>query len=182
MINIIKYTLITTISLIGIFMVFALLITLINKKLNKYLYWIFDSNSLTITGIIGVPVHEVSHYIIAKLFNHKVSDIKLYRPIESKNDGVLGYVSHSYSRSSLYQKIGNFFIGIGPIIMGPLVIAFSFRILIPHLCGNIISSININSYNTLIESFNIISLINLYISDFYNIVMIILLSNPFFTI
>lgn len=182
MINIIKYTLITTTSLIGIFMVFALLITFINKKINTYLYCVFGNKSITITGLIGVPVHEISHYILAKLFNHKVSDIKLYRPIQSKNDGVLGYVNHSYNKNSLYQNVGNFFIGIAPIIIGPLVITFSFRVLMPNLWSNIIGSININSYNTLIENFNIINLINLYISDFYKTVMIILLSNPFVTI
>ncbi|MGO0916500.1 hypothetical protein ACTPEM_26060, partial [Clostridioides difficile] len=42
--------------------------------------------------------------------------------IESKNDGILGYVSHSYKKDNLYQSIGNFFIGIAPIIGGTIMI------------------------------------------------------------
>ena len=40
----------------------------------------------------------------------------------SRLDGSLGSVEHRYRRNNIYQEIGNFFIGIGPIILGTLFI------------------------------------------------------------
>ena len=51
-------------------------------------------------------------------------------------------VSHRYNDRNLYEKAGNFFIGIGPMISGTLFIILSFKLLLP----NIYDSININSY------------------------------------
>jgi len=69
---------------------------------------------------IGVPVHELGHALFAVIFRHKITDIKLFDP--NGPNGSLGHVSHSYNKKSLYQNIGNFFIGIGPVILGSLVL------------------------------------------------------------
>lgn len=67
----------------------------------------------------GTVVHELGHALFCVLFGHKIRDISLFRP---RANGVLGYVKHSWNRKNLYQNIGNFFIGTGPIWLGSTLI------------------------------------------------------------
>jgi hypothetical protein len=69
---------------------------------------------------LGVAVHELGHVIFCFLFGHKVERVRFFDP--SGWDGSLGSVEHRYKRNNIYQEIGNFFIGIGPIILGTLFI------------------------------------------------------------
>jgi len=82
------------------------------------------------TGWIGTPIHELGHALFCVLFNHKIKEIKLFKP--DKADGTLGYVSHSYDTKNLYHTIGNFFIGIGPIILGTFTIILLVVFLLPN--------------------------------------------------
>lgn len=90
---------------------------------------------LYITGWIGTPIHELSHALFCIIFNHQINDIKLFT---TKSD-TIGYVLHSYDSRSWYQQIGNFFIGVGPIIIGALIVYFLFLLLAPELKENIFS-------------------------------------------
>ena len=94
---------------------------LVNRRANRYLgrahYWLF--------GWLGTAVHETGHAVFCVLFAHRITGIKLFD--FSPSDGTLGYVRHSYDRSSLYQQAGNFFIGIGPIVFGTFVIVAAAR-------------------------------------------------------
>lgn len=83
------------------------------RIMGRKLYYIFVAR-------IGVPVHELGHALFAVIFRHKITEMKLFEPDSKK--GTLGYVNHSYNKKSLYQKVGNFFIGIGPVILGSLVL------------------------------------------------------------
>jgi len=67
----------------------------------------------------GTVVHELGHALFCVLFGHTIRDLSLFRP---RKDGVLGYVKHSWNRKNLYQNIGNFFIGTGPIWLGSALI------------------------------------------------------------
>jgi hypothetical protein len=69
---------------------------------------------------LGVPVHELGHALFALIFRHKITDIKLFKA--DSGDGCLGYVNHTFNKKSLYQRAGNFFIGIGPVLFGSLVL------------------------------------------------------------
>lgn len=71
-------------------------------------------------GWLGTAVHELGHALFAIIFGHKITAIDLFN-IKAK-DGKLGYVNHSYNRKSHYQRIGNFFIGIGPILLGSILL------------------------------------------------------------
>jgi len=68
---------------------------------------------------VGTAVHELGHAFFCVIFRHKVTNITLFSP---RDNGTLGQVSHTYNPASLYQRVGNFFIGTGPILFGPLVI------------------------------------------------------------
>ena len=83
-----------------------------------------------ITGWLGTPVHELGHALFCIIFRHRIVEIKLYSP--NSTDGTIGYVNHSYNRLSTYQRIGNFFIGVGPIILGSIVIYALLYYLVPN--------------------------------------------------
>lgn len=74
-------------------------------------------------GWLGTAVHELGHAFFALLFLHKITDIQLFSP--KGHGGSLGYVAHSYNKKNIYHRIGNFFIGLGPILFGSLVLFFS---------------------------------------------------------
>lgn len=95
-----------------------------------------------ITGWIGTPVHELGHAFFCLIFRHKIDEIKLFTP--NSQDGTLGYVNHSYDNNSLYQKIGNFFIGIGPIIFGTFILYILLYFLLPN-AKEVLSSISAQS-------------------------------------
>jgi hypothetical protein len=74
-------------------------------------------------GLFGWPgtiVHEIGHAIFCLIFRHKITALKLFDP--DPETGTLGYIEHTYNPSSVYQVVGNFFIGIGPIILGTTAI------------------------------------------------------------
>lgn len=73
-----------------------------------------------LTGWIGTPVHELGHAFFCVLFGHRINEMKLFSP--NSADGTLGYVHHSYNKDSFYQRIGNFFIGTGPIFFGSFIL------------------------------------------------------------
>jgi hypothetical protein len=75
---------------------------------------------LGLFGWIGTIVHELSHAFFCLVFGHKITEMKLFAP--DPKTGVLGYVNHSYNPKSIYQVLGNFFIGISPIIFGTVII------------------------------------------------------------
>ena len=71
-------------------------------------------------GWFGCSIHELSHAFFALIFGHKIREIALFEP--NSNGESLGHVSHSFNKRSIYQKIGNFFIGIGPLLAGGIVL------------------------------------------------------------
>jgi hypothetical protein len=74
-------------------------------------------------GWLGVAIHELAHALFCLIFLHKIIEIKLFSP--DLETGQLGYVRHSYDQTSFYQSCGNFFIGLGPIVVGSLIIYLS---------------------------------------------------------
>lgn len=98
---------------------------------------------LYLFGWLGTAVHEVGHLIFALVFGHHISNVKLFS--FNANNPELGFVKHSFNKKNLYQNIGNFFIGIGPILLGGsslfIVSYFLFNISINDLN---ISNIKIN--------------------------------------
>lgn len=87
-------------------------------------------------NLIGTPVHELGHLFFAVLTGYHIDQVCLFQTMKKakKNGGALGYVKmHHDGRtflSRLLRDIGQFFIGIGPLIFGPAVI-FSVSRLLP---------------------------------------------------
>ena len=99
---------------IGIIVLFGFLIALCNRTFYRNMSRL-GMPLCYITGFIGTPVHELAHALMCVIFGHKIVDMKLFQI--GDEDGTLGYVSHSYNPKNWYHQIGNFFIGVAPIIV-----------------------------------------------------------------
>ncbi len=109
---------------VGSVTLFGLLIYLTNRGIYR-----LSGNNQAVsyaTGLIGTPIHECSHALMCLLFRHKITEISFYR---ISDDGVMGYVKHTYNPRNFYQQIGNFFIGTAPVILGSGVILLLFMCL-----------------------------------------------------
>lgn len=103
-------------------------ISLLNRAFYKL---IGDSRTACYaTGFLGTPIHELSHAVMCLVFFHRIEEMRLFR---IGDDGVLGYVNHSYNPRNVYQRIGNYFIGVAPILCGGAVLFFVMPYLAPSL-------------------------------------------------
>ena len=92
------------------------------------------------SGIIGTPVHEISHALMCLLFGHRITKIQIYN--SKKRSKTLGFVEHTYNRRNPYHQIGNFFIGIAPIVVGGLAVTLLVRLLAPWMYNDMMSEIS----------------------------------------
>ena len=123
-------TFVQLISLFGILIVTGFFIHIIERQSVKFIYKIFGLKGLLITSWIGTPIHELGHYVMCKIFNHQVTDVQ-WLP-KDQHASVLGYVEHRYNSRSLYQRIGVFFISIGPLLSGLLALSLLLYLLLPN--------------------------------------------------
>lgn len=103
------------------FLLVALLLQFITVKTTQLGSEILGERPWLIISSPGVAVHELGHAIFCLVFFHRIDDIKLFT---LSHGSTLGYVAHSYNRESIYQNVGNFFIGIGPIILGVTLLSW----------------------------------------------------------
>lgn len=169
---------IETIYLTGMIILIGLILGILRNNSLKNLQRSFGSNAIMITGFIGVPIHELSHAIFALLFRHSITDIKLLQ--KPDGNGTLGYVKHSYNPNSIYQQIGNFFIGIGPILGGLISLIVLMKVLLPYSYAEFIK---ISNTNLSISNLNI-NIIEGILNSYYNLIKTIFtysnLKNPSF--
>ncbi|BBO00127.1 hypothetical protein [Sporolactobacillus terrae] len=127
--KIVAFSFIQFISLIGGLVIGGLLLGYLERQANRRMIHAFGLKSIYWTAWLGTPVHELSHVLIGLMFHHRVTEVKLLQAVDA--DGTMGYVRHAYQPSSLYQRIGNFFIGVAPLIGGSLLIACIAAWLVP---------------------------------------------------
>lgn len=77
--------------------------------------------AILFTGCIGVPVHEMSHALVAVLFGMRVWKISFFEP--DPESPQLGYVRFSFSPRLLRHRFGLFFVGIAPLMVGTLLVS-----------------------------------------------------------
>lgn len=123
---------------VGVIVIFGFLISLCNR----IFYSNFGSWSrgvCYVTGFIGTPVHECSHALFCLIFGHRIEEMKLFQIDDG--DGTLGYVYHSYNKKNVYHIIGNFFIGIAPILVITALLYLLAIPLAPEMLNGIFTSI-----------------------------------------
>lgn len=101
-IEILKISVINIFCFIGIFIVFGLIFSIIENLNNKFIFLFFGKIGIIVIGVIGIFVYELSYLIMCLIFMYKINLVKFFRLIESKNDGILGYVSYSYKKDNFY--------------------------------------------------------------------------------
>jgi hypothetical protein len=135
-------------AIFGFIFIFGILLYFVSRSTRRVFVNSYNGKlDIYLTGWIGTPVHEIGHAVFCLLFGHRINEIKLFAP--NSNDGSLGYVNHSYNSESLYQNIGNFFIGSGPIIFGSLLLYALMYWLLPNFkeISSIVSSSELRDVN-----------------------------------
>ena len=125
----------------GIIFLIGFLISLINRTFFRLVN--YNRGVCLATGLLGTPIHELSHALMCVVFRHKVHEIKLFQA--DAQNGVLGYVRHSYNPKNWWQNIGNYFIGIAPILCGSAVILLAGYYLLPNGFDGMIDSLTVFS-------------------------------------
>ncbi|MFA0563687.1 hypothetical protein AB4559_08160 [Vibrio sp. 10N.222.51.C8] len=90
----------------------------------KYLMERFQKSRVLvfITGIVGVPLHELGHYLMCKLVGFKVTEVKLFQ-MPTQDNPVLGYVNYEYPMT-ISGSIRKVIVSIGPIFTGIVALYF----------------------------------------------------------
>lgn len=130
--------------LLGPGIILAFLMSFVAGNVEKFAFRVLGRKLyLVLFGWLGTMVHELGHATMCILFRHKITEVKWFDP--DAKGGSLGHVYHSYHPNSVYQRIGNFFIGIGPVILGPIVIYFAARFLLGPQVVSSMPDVPINS-------------------------------------
>lgn len=126
-----KFTALQFAGLFGLLFVSGMALTFVSRWTNNsFRQFHFPRFGLYLFGVIGVPLHELCHAIFAKLFFHEIESIKWFDP--KGRGGSYGTVVHYYNDRNLYHRVGLFFIGLGPVLLAPLILFLGYRFLVPE--------------------------------------------------
>ena len=128
-------------TVLYLFLIFLLLpliasfcLSAITMRTNQHLVNRFGYHAPIIFSWLGIMVHELSHAGMALLFGHKINRlVLLINPFQSDKENRLGYVAHSWQPKNKYQQLGNFFIGLAPIIGITLLTGIITQLLWPQV-------------------------------------------------
>ena len=123
---------------VGVLFAFGLLIHVCNKAFYASLGRAAHPVCYA-TGVIGTPVHECAHALFCLIFGHKIIEVKLFQT--KSEDGTLGYVKHTCNPKNVYHRIGNFFIGVAPILVISALLYLLAYLLVPMMLTAILSDV-----------------------------------------
>jgi hypothetical protein len=93
----------------------------INRSAGGCILRRYGSSVYLAATAVSTGLHELSHAIMCIIFLHRIESMALFSL--DPTTGRSGYVRHTWRTGSSYQKVGNFFIGIAPMITGvPLLL------------------------------------------------------------
>lgn len=130
LITLAKATAMQVVGLFGIFFAFGFILSKLQEWTQKKYQQSVGWKGILFTAWFGTPIHELGHAFFAKLFRHRVNRVSLFQP--NASTGGLGHVDHSYNKYSLYQRLGNFFIGAAPMIFGSAILTLMLYYLLPN--------------------------------------------------
>jgi hypothetical protein len=99
----------------------ATILDVLNRAGGRLILRAFGSSVCLAATAVSTVLHELSHAIMCLLFLHRIESIEIFSfdPVTGRS----GFVRHSWDAGSLYQRAGNFFIGIAPMLAGvPLLL------------------------------------------------------------
>ncbi len=128
--TVLKISIIEMIYLTGLIIFIGLILGLLERLSNEFIQRAMGRKGIYFTAWLGTPIHEIGHAVMCVVFKHRITKIKLLN-INNESE-ILGYVQHSYNQNSLYERIGNLFIGLGPIFSGIASLIIGIYLLLPH--------------------------------------------------
>ncbi|MCS9984829.1 hypothetical protein EFL35_07700 [Weissella paramesenteroides] len=128
-------------TVLYVFLIFLLMpmvasycLSAITSRTNQHLVNRFGYQAPIIFSWLGIMVHELSHAGMALLFGHKINRLVLLtNPFQLDQENRLGYVAYSWQPKNKYQQLGNFFIGLAPIIGITLLTGITTQLLWPQV-------------------------------------------------
>lgn len=125
-----KAVLTQILGVFGIFFIIGFILSKLQEWTQKNYVRSVGWKGILITAWLGTPIHELGHVLFAKIFRHKIARFSLFQP--NKATGGLGHVEHSFNKYSLWQRLGNFFIGAAPMIFGSMILVAMLYFLLPN--------------------------------------------------
>jgi len=106
--------------LFGPLLILAFLLNALARSIGRTCIGLLKPSLFLLTlGWLGTTVHELGHVIFALLFFRKIKDVKWFT-LDPWNP-VQGYVLYE-RKGNFLQKLGDFFIGLGPLLIGAVII------------------------------------------------------------
>ncbi|MDZ5606237.1 hypothetical protein U2I54_03725 [Bacillus pseudomycoides] len=165
-------SLIQLFSLLGVIILVGFLLGYLESLTRTYWTRALGRKGFLLSAWIGVPIHELGHAVMCIVFRHQIVAMQLF-PTDTSN-GYLGYVRHQYNQRSIYQRIGNFFVGIAPIFSGMATLIFLMYYFVPQ---SYLVFIHALETNTQTASINIDMLQNIFVSSFLLLKSLFTISN-----
>lgn len=93
-------------------------LSLISRRNKQLIVNLWGTKAQIFLGGLGIIIHELSHSLVALLFGHRITKVQLlhFPNPADPGDNSLGSVDHQWNDRSFYQRVGNVFIGVAPII------------------------------------------------------------------
>jgi hypothetical protein len=116
--EVIKITILQVAILLGPLLILSLLLHFVSHWFRNSLYWLIgDRLYFILFEKLSIILHEFGHAMFCFIFRHRVYHIDLSR----EN----AHVGRKYSPDNAYQLVGEFFVGLGPILLATSILYLS---------------------------------------------------------